>query len=165
MAKKELRLKSWDDVESALKEAAEINIAITRAENDHDRRVLELKKALEENTASEKKRLSALISDIREFSKANIKDFGDKKSKDFTYGKLKITSSVTAQIPKGQEEQILKNLKANNMLDCITVTESVNKDVLKTYGGDTITGVGAKLLKKTYYKIITFDEGGAEHEC
>ena len=44
----------------------------------------------------------------------------------------------------GWVEKVIKTLKKYGMGDCITVKESVNKDILKTYDEKTILSVGGK---------------------
>lgn len=164
MAKKELKYKTWEEIERALEELAYIKNTLIRAEAQKNRQVLEINSAFDERTAEERKRAKELADNIRKFAKANIKDFGDRKSKSFSHGEIKFTQSARITIPDGKEADILQELRSRDMEDCIIIDERINKDVLKTYTEATVNAVGAKLKAIKSCKVITLDEEGHRFE-
>uniref|UniRef100_UPI003D08A498 host-nuclease inhibitor Gam family protein n=1 Tax=Caloranaerobacter sp. DY30410 TaxID=3238305 RepID=UPI003D08A498 len=63
------------------------------------------------------------------------------KTKVLNFGRTGFRKSTKIVLRK--VENVIKNLKALNMLDCIKVKESVNKEVLKKYSDEEIARVGA----------------------
>ena len=78
-----------------------------------------------------------------ELNKAELKG----KSREMDFGKVGFRLSTKLMLPK-QVEKVIKTLKKYGMGDCITVKESVNKDILKTYDEKTILSVGGTLKKE-----------------
>ena len=64
-------------------------------------------------------------------------------------------------LPKAAEG-VIRTLKKLGMGDCINLTETVNKEVLKTYDEKTILMVGASLKKKDTFWYETKKEELAE---
>lgn len=152
MAKKKTEpvFKEWSQVEEALKQISKIQqtIKVNEAKMNQD---IDSIKATIQNEAKplleEKERLEK---NIKEFTEANIEEFTDKKSKEFTYGQVgfrKTTTLITRNV-----KAILEALKNNNMLGCITVKESINKDELSKYDDESLSKIGAK--RKTEDKFF-----------
>lgn len=127
MARKRMEdpsLKSWDEVNAALKLIRDNEIELELIEADMGKK----------------------IADIKEFvtlNKAELKG----KSREMDFGKVGFRMSTKLMLPK-QVEKVIKTLKKYGMGDCITVKESVNKDILKTYDEKTILSVGGTLKKE-----------------
>ncbi|MBQ7976006.1 MAG: host-nuclease inhibitor Gam family protein [Clostridia bacterium] len=162
--KKELKYKTWNEVEDAISELAALRVQMTKAKAQVDRQLIEIRAAFADRMKEPEEQAKTILEDIRAFAKANRKDFGDKKSREFGCGTIKFFASGSIVIPKGTEADIIKALKGRNMLDCIMVDEKINRDVLKIYSKDAIEAVGAKLKLSESCKVVTLDEGGNKIE-
>ena len=60
-------------------------------------------------------------------------------------GEVGFRLSTSVSLPKAKEKlaDIIRRLKARQMMDCIITEEKVSKEALKKYGEDTVTAVGA----------------------
>lgn len=155
MAKKKTEpvFKSWEQVNEALKGISKIEQTLKVHEAKLNEDINAIKNKAESNTVmllEEKKRLEK---NVQEFTKANIAEFKDNKTKDFTFGQVgfrKSTSIVTRNV-----KAIIEALKNNKMLECITIKESINKDELAKYDDESLNKVGAKrkVQDKFFYKV------------
>lgn len=70
---------------------------------------------------------------------------GKTKSKTLTFGEVGFRQSTSVSLPRAKEKiaDIIRFLKARQMMDCIVTKEEVSKEALKKYGADTVTAVGA----------------------
>ena len=138
----EMRLESWSEVDLSLRKIAECALAIDMIEAEMNMKINDAKmegKKLSEPLNSVIKEHTKLIKDFTEGHRAEL----DGKSCQLMFGCVGFRQARKAIIPEGKEAQVVENLKGFRMEDCISVTERVNKDVLKTYDESEITKVGA----------------------
>lgn len=135
-------LKTWEDADLNLAEIAEIDMKLLAVEADMNLKIAEAKQAafLQEETLKERK--EKLAHEIKEFAENNRSEFIDMKTKILTFGKVGFRQSTSIVISK--VNQVIEALKIKAMLDCITVKESVNKEVLRNYPDEVIAAVGAR---------------------
>jgi phage host-nuclease inhibitor protein Gam len=134
-------LSSWDDVDLCLKEICECELAIEAHEANLTQTIQDLKMEADDLVKPYTKRIEELSRQIKEFTDANRTDIKG-KTRELNFGRLgyrKSTKLVIKSVAKAIEA-----LKGRKMTDCITVKESVNKDVLATYDDDTLLKVGAQ---------------------
>lgn len=134
MARKRMEdpsLKSWDEVNAALKLIRDNEIELELIEADMGKKIADIKK------------LELQVKEFVTLNKAELKG----KSREMDFGKVGFRMSTKLMLPK-QVEKVIKTLKKYGMGDCITVKESVNKDILKTYDEKTILSVGGTLKKE-----------------
>lgn len=138
--------KNWAEVDEALREIAEREIAVDEIEGEMNRQINGIKKCADLERKPHLDRISQLGKDIKEFVTEH-RDELDGKTRTLTFGSTGFRISTSVIIPKAKEkvEAIIKSLKLRKMTDCINVEEKVNKDVLKKYSEDEIVRVGAKL--------------------
>lgn len=138
------RLKSWEDVNDALRQLAETQLALNDIESDMQKQVLGAQKIAEEQSKPHLDRMARLESDIKAFVTDHRADM-DGKAMTLTFGEVGFRLSTSIVLPKAKEklEDIIRCLKSRKMLDCIITTEKVSKDALKKYGKDTVNAVGA----------------------
>ena len=143
MARKRMEdpsLKSWDEVNAALKLIRDNEIELDEA--DMGKKIADIK----EQAVPYRDDIKKLELQVKEFvtlNKAELKG----KSREMDFGKVGFRMSTKLMLPK-QVEKVIKTLKKYGMGDCITVKESVNKDILKTYDEKTILSVGGTLKKE-----------------
>ncbi|MCQ4924106.1 host-nuclease inhibitor Gam family protein [Tissierella carlieri] len=141
-------LKTWDDVDAALKEIAEKEIAIEEIEGDMNKQINGIKIASGLEAKPLQDRIDKLGKDIKEFVTEHKEEL-DGKTKTMNFGKTGFRLSTTLSLPTAKDklEKIITKLRKRKMDDCIIVKESVNKDVLKKYEEDTIVEIGGTLKK------------------
>lgn len=138
-------IKSWEDANEALRQIAEATIALADIEGEMNKQILGAKKAAEEQSKPFKDRVAKLERELKDFVTENRSDMGKAKSKTLTFGEVSFRLSTAISLPRAKEklEEIVRKLKARQMMDCIVVKEEVSKDALKKYGEDVVTAVGA----------------------
>lgn len=133
-------LESWDDVNLTMKEIGECQIEIDKIEADMNMKISDTKLEYEMKAQTFKDRIAKLEIDLKDFVESNKHEL-DGKSKVLNFGRTGFRQSTKIVLRK--VENIIKNLKAYGMKDCINVKETVNKDNLKKYPDEDIAKVGA----------------------
>ena len=124
-------LHSWEDVNDALRQIAEAQIALGEIQSDMQKQILGAQKVAEEQ-------IKSFVTDHRD-------EMGKTKSMVLTFGEVGFRLSTSVSLPRAKEklEEIIRRLKSRQMTDCIVVEEKVSKEALKKYGEDTVNAVGA----------------------
>lgn len=143
-------LRSWEDVNNALRQIAEAQIALGDIEGEMQKDILKVKDAAHEMARPIMDEIAQLERDIRVFTTARRDEMGETKSVVLPFGEVGFRASVSISVPKDKEAlaEVIRRLKSRNMLDCIVVKETVSKDALKKYGEDTTNAVGATWRQK-----------------
>ena len=138
-------IKSWEDANEALRQIAEATIALADIEGEMNKQILGAKKAAEEQSKPFKDRVAKLERELKDFVTENRSDMGKAKSKTLTFGEVSFRLSTAISLPRAKEklEEIVRKLKARQMMDCIVIKEDISKEALKKYGEDVVTAVGA----------------------
>ncbi|MCI8959005.1 MAG: host-nuclease inhibitor protein Gam [Lachnospiraceae bacterium] len=141
----EPRLKTWEDVNGALRQIAEAQIAANDIESDMQKQILGAQKIAEEQTRPYKDSIARLEREIKMFVTDHRDDLGKGKSRTLTFGEVGFRLSTSVTLPRAKEklEEVIRRLKSRQMTDCILVEEKVSKEALKKYGEDTVNAVGA----------------------
>lgn len=148
-----LRLKSWEDVNDALRQIAEAQIALGDIESEMQKQVLGAQKIAEAESKPYQDSIGKLEREIKDFVTDHREDMGKTKSKLLTFGEVGFRLSTSVSLPRAKEkvEEIIRRLKARQMTDCIVVEEKVSKEALKKYGEDTVNAVGATWKQKDVF--------------
>lgn len=146
-------LKSWEDVNDALRQIAEAQITLGDIESEMQKQIVGAKKAAEQQSKPYNDRVAKLEREIKDFVEDHREDMGKAKSKVLTFGEVGFRLSTSVSLPKAKEklEEIIRRLKARQMMDCIVVEEKVSKEALKKYGEDTVAAVGATYKQKDVF--------------
>ena len=146
-------LKSWEDVNDALRQIAEATIAIGDIESEMQKQVVGAQKAAEQQSKPFKDSIATLEREIKDFVTDHRDEMGKTKSKALTFGEVGFRLSTSISLPRAKEklEEIIRKLKARQMTDCIVVKEEVGKEALKKYGEDTVNAVGATWKQKDVF--------------
>lgn len=141
--------KTWEDVDNALKEIAEAELDLVDIEGEMNKQIQGIKLTAAQEAKPIQDRINSLGKDIKAFVEEHRSEL-DGKTKTLNFGKTGFRMSTKVVLPKAKEKLavIIKSLKARKMNDCIVVTETINKDVLKKYTEDEIIRVGATLKKE-----------------
>ena len=138
-------LKSWEDVNDALRQIAEAQIALGDIESDMQKQIIGAQKVAEEQSKPIKDAVARLEREIKAFVTDHRDEMGKAKSMTLTFGEVGFRLSTSISLPRAKEkvEEIIRRLKSRQMHDCIVVEEKVSKEALKKYGEDTVNAVGA----------------------
>lgn len=146
-------LKSWEDVNEALREIALEEIVLSDIDGDMNKQIIGIKKVAEQECKPHKDRIDKLSKDIKEYVEEHRDDLGKKKTKTLNFGEVGFRQSTTISIPKAKDKvaEILKRLRARGMKDCIVVKEDISKEALRQYGEDKVLAVGAGWKQKDVF--------------
>ena len=138
-------IQTWEDANDALRQIAEAQLALTDIEGEMNKQILGAKKVAEEQGKQYKDRVAKLERELKDFVTEHRADMGKTKSKTLTFGEVGFRQSTSVSLPRAKEKiaDIIRFLKARQMMDCIVTKEEVSKEALKKYGADTVTAVGA----------------------
>lgn len=141
--------KTWEDIDTALKDIAEAELDLLDIEGEMNKQIQGIKLTAAQEAKPIQDRIASIGKDIKTFVEENRGEL-DGKTKTLNFGKTGFRLSTKVVLPKAKDklEAIIKSLKARKMLDCIATTETINKDVLKKYTEDEILRVGASLKKE-----------------
>lgn len=138
-------LHSWEDVNDALRQIAEAQIALGEIQSDMQKQILGVQKVAEEQSKPLNDNVAKLEREIKSFVTDHRDEMGKTKSMVLTFGEVGFRLSTSVSLPRAKEklEEIIRRLKSRQMTDCIVVEEKVSKEALKKYGEDTVNAVGA----------------------
>ena len=138
-------LHSWEDVNDALRQIAEAQIALGEIQSDMQKQILGAQKVAEEQSKPLNDSVAKLEREIKSFVTDHRDEMGKAKSMVLTFGEVGFRLSTSVSLPRAKEklEEIIRRLKSRQMTDCIVVEEKVSKEALKKYGEDTVNAVGA----------------------
>lgn len=138
-------LHSWEDVNDALRQIAEAQIALGEIQSDMQKQILGAQKVAEEQSKPLNDNVAKLEREIKSFVTDHRDEMGKTKSVVLTFGEVGFRLSTSVSLPRAKEklEEIIRRLKSRQMTDCIVVEEKASKEALKKYGEDTVNAVGA----------------------
>lgn len=138
-------LKSWEDVNDALRQIAEAQIALGDIESDMQKQIIGAQKVAEEQSKPIKDAQARLEREIKAFVTEHRDEMGKAKTMTLTFGEVGFRLSTSISLPRAKEKlkEIIRRLKSRQMHDCIVTKEEVSKEALKKYGEDTVNAVGA----------------------
>ena len=138
-------LHSWEDVNDALRQIAEAQIALGEIQSDMQKQILGAQKVAEEQSKPLNDNVAKLEREIKSFVTDHRDEMGKTKSMVLTFGEVGFRLSTSVSLPRAKEklEEIIRRLKSRQMTDYIVVEEKVSKEALKKYGEDTVNAVGA----------------------
>lgn len=140
---------SWEDVDAALKEIAEKQLALMEIEGEMNKQMNGIKQSAALEAKPHQDRVDKLSKDVEAFVTEHRGELGG-KTKVLNFGATGFRLSTKVIIPAAKEKlvDIIRSLRARKMEDCIIVKESVDKEALKKYGEDAVLKVGAKFKKE-----------------
>lgn len=150
-------LKSWEEVDSTLKQIREAEIALTDISTTAEKLILDIKQQAEEDAQQYKDKIKQYELQVKEFTTVHRDEMLPAKSKALTFGQVGFRMSTKIILPKKMERVIAK-LKKLGLGDCIITKETVDKDILKTYDEKTILEVGGTLKKTDAFWYETKQE-------
>jgi len=154
MAKAELPIiRNWDDVNQALKEICECEIATSAITAELNTAVNIAQEKADKLSAPHKKCIDALKNVVQVFVE-DAKEDMQGKTKALNFGKVGFRESSSISIPDDKEEQkaIIKALQKRKMIECINIKETISKTALKKYPDDVLAKVGiSREVEDTFF--------------
>lgn len=153
-------LKSWEDVDAALRAIAEERIELGDILADLNRQIIGAKAVAELESKPHSDHIFKLERDIQEFVAEHREDLGKAKNKALNFGEVgyRLSTSVSVPVKPDKLADVIRMLKARSMTDCIVVKETVDKVTLKKYGEDTVNAVGATWKQKDEFGYDVYVE-------
>ena len=107
-------LKSWEDVNDALRQIAEAQIALGDIESDMQKQIVGAKKVAEDQSKPYKDAIARLEHELKEFVSEHRTDMGKAKTMTLTFGEVGFRLSTSVSLPKAKEKlaEIIRRLKA-----------------------------------------------------
>lgn len=134
-------LRSWEDVDAALREVGEITRELQLREAALNESVDKLKEEAKADSASQVARKKELELAMKEFCETNRAEFAKVKTRKLTFGSVGFRLSTKIMIRRVAETlQALKDLK---LTGCIRVKEEPDKEAMKNLTDETLAEVGA----------------------
>ena len=120
-------LKSWEDVNDALRQIAEAQIALGDIESDMQKQIIGAQKVAEEQSKPIKDAQARLEREIKAFVTEHRDEMGKAKTMTLTFGEVGFRLSTSISLPRAKEklEEIIRRLKSRQMHDCIVVEEKI----------------------------------------
>lgn len=135
---------SWEDVNSAMQEILECEGSLAEINAELNRQIAATKTMMEVDANPLHEQIKRLEYDIKDFVVRHRNDI-EGKTKQLNFGRTGFRLSTSLVVPTNMTADVIANLKRYNMTDCITVKESVNKEILKQYKSEDILKTGATL--------------------
>lgn len=153
-------LKSWEDVDAALREIAENQIALQDIESEMQRQIIGAKKVAAQDSKPHADRVSKLERDLKEFVEDHRDELGKAKTKPLNYGSVSFRLSTSVSLPKSKDKlnEIIRKIKARKLKDCIVTEEKISKEGLKKLGESVVVAVGAKWSQKDVFGYDVYIE-------
>ena len=132
-------LKSWEDVNDALRQIAEATIALGDIQSEMQKQIVGAQKVAEAQSKPFNDRIATLEREIKDFVTEHRDEMGKVKSKTLTFGEVGFRLSTSISLPRAKEklEEIVRKLKARQMTDCIVVKEEISKEGVDLVEGTT----------------------------
>ena len=153
-------IKSWDDVDVALKELASLEVKRNEIEGELNEKINELKNGAKEQVAPILEQIKHLTKLVELFASSQKQEFAKKRTKELTFGKIgfRLVTSVSIPRDKAKIEALLKSLKAYGLSDCIKYEEKPDREKLKELDDTTLVKLGLEKKVKDNFRIEPYLE-------
>jgi phage host-nuclease inhibitor protein Gam len=145
-------LLSWDDVDDAMRQIIEKDNELNGLTALLDEAIEKLKHDYEKAAKPLQDDVKVMGSQIKQFVSEHRDDLGAKKTMKLLHGKTGFRLSTSCVVPRGKEQNVVAQLEAMGLWDCVAVKKTVNKEQLKGQPEDVIIQAGARLdTKDTFW--------------
>ncbi len=149
MARKRLEgtaLKTYDDVDAALKRIGEIDRDLALSQAATDEAIDKIKQGHKEHCEPLHVIKASLERQIKEFAESRRIDFTEKRSRELTFGSIgfRLSSSITIK----NAGDTLKALLDLGLSHCVRTKQEPDKEAMKLLSTETLASVGAALSTK-----------------
>ncbi|GHS88120.1 hypothetical protein FACS189487_05660 [Campylobacterota bacterium] len=150
------RVSSWNDVDSALREIGECDIAIANIKGEVTLKTNAIKEAAKPQIAPHLAKKEQLEKLVTLFCEGNKAEFADKRSRQFNFGEVgyRLVKSVALPRVKEKIEALVKSLKAYGLSSCVVQTEAIDKDAVAELDDASLVKLGIKRTVKDSFRIV-----------
>ena len=146
MARKRIagtQFSSWDEVDGALRDIAEIDRQLGMLQAAHDEAVDKLKETAKEEAEPLQHRRASLEAAMKDYCQANRQEFLTSKTKVLAFGNVGFRLSTKVVVKNvGDTLQLLKSLGLHG---CVRIKEELDKEAMRNLNQETLANVGAAL--------------------
>jgi phage host-nuclease inhibitor protein Gam len=141
----EAELATWEEVDEALGQLAELERQITELELQANERIDAVKAQLEEHSEPLRDAHKRSAARVDAWLRANRAAFSKERSKEGRFGSagFRLSSSLTFAA-KTREPDVLQALRGLGLHQCIRVTEKLDKNTAGQLTDDTLAKVGLR---------------------
>lgn len=150
-----MKISNFDDVDAALKELCECEVALSKLEGEVTLKCNEIKERYKEKTEPLVNQSAFIRQEIENFCEANKAEFAEKRSKELVFGTIgyRLSKSVSLPRVKAKVEGLIKAIKSYGFKDCITYTEKPNGEALAELNDGDLVKLGLKRVVKDNFRI------------
>jgi len=132
----QLNLRTWSQVDRALRDIARIDLKVRDVENRFNAKIAELKEQMAARVEPLAQQKARLERDIKDFCEFHRDEFEKEKTKVFNFGKLgfRKTPAALKTLARWTWAKVLMKLEEIGRSDFIRVKKSVDKDAIRTAG-------------------------------
>lgn len=146
--KLECRLKSWDDVDETMKQAAECERVMSDLNNNMNMELDEIKRRYADLAKPVQEKIDHYSADICQYVTEHRGDMAG-KTKELNFGRTGFRISTKLRYNKGiKSADVIAALQRLNLMDCVKTTQTVIADSLKKKSLEVLDSVGAYLDRK-----------------
>ncbi|MDR1451352.1 MAG: host-nuclease inhibitor Gam family protein [Helicobacteraceae bacterium] len=149
------RVSSWNDVDLALREIGECDIAIAGVEGEVTISCNEIREAAKPKIAPYAAKKEHLEKLVTLYCEGNKHEFIDKRSKQFNFGEIGFRLVKSVSLPRVKEKiaSLIKALKKAGFGDCVETTEAINKEAVSELQDGDLAKIGLKRVVRDSFRI------------
>ena len=134
----------WADVDTALEEIGRVSVEILALEAELGRQIIDLASRYGSSLDALLLRRNGLESLIGGFCTAHRQEFNEKRSRQFTFGRIAFRLSEKIEVPDGLESVAIWTLKGLGWFECVDVKEGLNRNALKKLTDEQLAQCGLR---------------------
>ena len=150
-----MKITNFDDVDAALKELCECEVALSKLEGEVTLKCNDIKERYKDKTEPLVNQIAFIKQEITNFCEGNKAEFANKRSKELVFGTIGYRLSKSVSLPRVKEkvESLLKAIKSYGFKDCISYTEKPNGEALAELDDADLVKLGLKRVVKDNFRI------------
>lgn len=150
-----MRLYSFDDVDGAMKELAELKVEEIQENGQLTLQINNLKEAHKKHMGDSRAKSKVLEKAITSFCQDRKMDFIGKRSKELTYGTVGFRVVKTVSIPRAKDkvEKIVNTLEKLKLDHCVDYEQKLNKEELRELDDAQLAKIGLVKVTKDSFRI------------
>lgn len=148
-----MELASWREVDAALAELGRTVLETRALEAEMGVQVHDLVLRYGPRLGELSRRMGDLEAVIEAFCTSRREEFGKKRSRRLTFGKIAFRLAEKIEIPAGLESVAVETLKKLGWGDCVEMKERLDRNALKKLSDDDLARCGAVRTTKDHFRI------------
>jgi phage host-nuclease inhibitor protein Gam len=147
------RLKSWQEVDEALRRIGEIDRAVHAAELDLNKKIDALKKDSAEKVRAQQEEKALLEGDLEVFAECNREDFAGKQTRELTFGEVGWRRSRSLTIHNmANTVSALETIHGKKAELYLLRTVKANKEALEQLDPESLKPLGVSVREKEEFR-------------